>query len=152
MRINIMKTTGNSTKFFEVTVKFKAIGDKGRVRKTTRKILVEAGGFGQAEAMTASAHPDYEITAIKLTKVHEVLSASSSGAQEGGHPAKVSFENAPGPAQTEEYGRVALPTPLTPLSDVGPKLNRAQRRALEREMARRAGKAALREWRSGVGR
>lgn len=130
-----MITKESSSRFFEVTVKFKTTNDKGRAKKVTRKILVEAADFGNAEAVTLAAHPDYEITVIKMTKVREVLRAA--GDETGLHENAVS-EVSPSAyelARVEENRNVALP----PLSvDAGPKLNRAQRRALEREMSRRA--------------
>lgn len=132
-----MKAT-TSSKFFEVTVKFRTINEKGRSKKATRKIIVEASDFGNAEHLTLSAHPDYEITSIKLTKIREVISVT----------AQCDAATTPMKHHLSEYTYLSVPakpehlaSPLsTPTCAAStPILNRAQRRRLQREATRKSG-------------
>lgn len=114
-----------SKAYFEVTVKMQVVSDKGRKKKLTKKILVEAGSFGEAEKAVESAHPDYEITAMKRAKVHEVLHASAA-------PTGLCSTEQVGLMMSEREAAAPLEIPLT----------RAQRRALERKSRKAERKAA----------
>lgn len=47
-----------SKMFFEVSVKMQTTNEKGRKKKVSKKIIVEAGSFGEAESAVMTAHPD----------------------------------------------------------------------------------------------
>lgn len=63
--------------FYEVTVKFTAIAPSGRRKSVRKKILVQAGSFGKSEEALLAQHPEYEILAIKRTKISECIAEAS---------------------------------------------------------------------------
>lgn len=120
--------------FYEVSVKESIVGDRGRPKQVARKLLVQARSFGHAEELVSGAHPVCEITSIRKSKVQEVIASSQLSASENGE------EQTP---QLSGDSEKTAGTVLTPLS-------RAQRRALEREAAKRRRKEAWREAAKGL--
>lgn len=126
-------TIANSSNFYEVTVKIPTANEKGRTRKLTRKTLVEASSFGHAETIMMSAHPDYEIISMKLTKVQEVIKPDEPSSASDSQTRTRSLDE---PTPHAQACSMHLNSPDEACNEHRP-LNRAQRRALEREMNRR---------------
>lgn len=112
-----MRHYSNELSFYEVTLKDSEMRENGRTKRLSRKILVQASGFGDAEQIVVESFPTSEITTIKKSKIHEVLRPSAES------------ESSPAPAAQYEVPATADSLPQTP----APKMSRAYRRALERK-------------------
>ena len=134
------------TKYFEVTVKEEIQSAKGRRKRASRKLLVEAASFSEAEQLVIARFHAAEITAIKLSRVHGVICSER----------EASRQDACSCNSSASFSAPAQKPSIAPFDETSWRqmqfnaLNRAQRRALEREEQRKFRKKRLREIGFGV--
>lgn len=121
--------------FIEVTIKSYIAGLNGRKKKISKKVLVEARNFGEAESSALREYPDAEITLMRKSRVQGVLCASNR-LPEDKEIQKDIFQ----PHELNESVATSCPFPKSSLTSglpfAGRPINRRERRELERREAK----------------